>query len=365
MVRMRSTIPMARSPLESAHDCNLVGSTPLTTMAIPQSFQACLTEAISRSTEPSSGSLFANRSSAVDFAQTPAPSPGGTSLLNLLQIAEAKNIRTFRMNSADYAQIMIESSRLAGIDSRTYIGDPDFDGHPPADLVSADYAEQRAKLVQRNSSVHPVKPGKFKSSTAQTIDPTYPQDQTSQIVVVDAQGDALSMTTTVNNNFGARVLARGMVLNNANSNYSVASSSVNEMESDNRPRTTIAPTIGFNSHGSPTIVVRSAGGAPIHDYIAQAVLGIEAYDLSPAQALALPHLSGQTRIINCDGRLDYALEVESGTEAESVLPNLRQCGAACAQKAILHRGTGAISVGGDCGIRGAANPRREGAAFGD
>lgn len=295
---------------------------------------------------------------------TPPPSFGGSSLLNLLQIADAKGIGSYDMNSADYAQIMIEASRLSGVDGRTYIGDPAFDGRPPLDLTSTDYAQKRAQSVSLRSSNHPVEPGRVNSGPAPTVDVKDPQDQTSQIVVVDSDGDALSMTTTVNKNFGSRVLARGMVLNNANGNFSSASSSVNEMEPRKRPRTTIAPTIGFDADGSPTIAVGSAGGASIHDYIAQAVLGIETYGLSPAQAIARPHLSGQIRIQDCNGEQDYGSIVEKDTPAERLLPRLENRGAACARSDRLHSGSGAIAFAEDGTISGAADPRRDGAAFG-
>ncbi|SMX81470.1 gamma-glutamyltransferase family protein [Brevibacterium aurantiacum] len=299
-----------------------------------------------------------------ELCTAPPPSLGGTSLLNLLQIADDKNIGSHDMNSADYAQIMIESSRLSGVDGRTYTGDPAFDGRPPLDLASADYAQERAQSVHLGSSNHPVQPGRADGGTPPTIDPKDPQDQTSQIVVVDADGDALSMTTTVNADFGSRVMARGMILNNANGNFSSANSSVNEMEPGKRPRTTIAPTVGFDAQGSPRIVVGSAGGAPIHDYIAQAILGIETYDLSPAEALARPHLSGQKRVQNCDGQPDYASVVERNTAVEGLLLQLKNRGAPCAQSATLHSGTGVISVTDNGTLRGAADPRRDGAALG-
>lgn len=294
----------------------------------------------------------------------PSPSLGGTSLLNLLQIADAKDIGSYDMNSAGYAQIMIEASRLSGVDGRTYIGDPAFDGRPPFDLASKSYAQKRAQSVSLNSSNHPVEPGHVNGGPAPTVDVKDPQDQTSQIVVVDSEGDALSMTTTVNKNFGSRVLARGMVLNNANGNFSSASSSINEMEPGKRPRTTIAPTIVFDTDGSLRLAVGSAGGAPIHDYIAQAILGIETYGLSPAQALARPHISGQFRIQDCDGQQDYGSIVEEDTPVEGLLPRLKNRGAACASSRRLHSGSGAISIAEDGAILGAADPRRDGAVFG-
>ncbi|MGO2862066.1 MAG: gamma-glutamyltransferase family protein [Brevibacterium sp.] len=294
----------------------------------------------------------------------PAPSGGGTALLNLLQIAEYKNVTDYDPDSADYAHIMIEASRLAGVDARTYIGDPGSDGEPPAGLASADYAEKRAGLIELDSSIHPVEPGTPEQADIPATGASGQQDETSQIAIVDSYGNTLSMTTTVNSNFGARVLARGLVLNNSSVNFSTAGTPINAMGPDKRPRTTIAPSIAFDSAGDPEIVVGSAGGAPIPDYIAQAVLGIKAYGLSPTDSLAQPHISGQALIEDCDGEPDFASDVEKGTAATDLLKDLRDRGATCARSTKLLSGAGAISLSPDGDLAGAADPRRDGAAYG-
>lgn len=300
----------------------------------------------------------------MNLCTTPAPSGGGTALLNMLQIADDKNIINYDPDSADYAHLMIEASRLAGIDVRTYVGDPDVDGAPPAALTSAEYASERASTISLDSSNHPVEPGRLNGAQSPASSSYKPADETSQVAVVDSHGNALSMTTTVNSNFGSRVLARGMVLNNSSVNFNVAGSPINSMEPFKRPRTTVAPSIGFDEEGAPSMIVGSAGGAPIPDYIAQAVLGIGTYGLSPAEALARPHVSGQAKIDDCAGAPDFASRVESGTEAVDLLPELRDRGAKCAQNMKLLSGAGAISVKSSGSLEGAADPRRDGAAFG-
>lgn len=300
----------------------------------------------------------------VRLCTTPAPSGGGTALLNILQIAAEKNIASYDADSADYAHLMIEASRLAGVDIRTFVGDPDIDDAPPEALSTPEYAAERAKLIGMDSSIHPVEAGKFEGASDGPAGAGAAQDQTSQVAVIDSYGNALSMTTTVNSNFGARVLARGMVLNNSSVNFNVAGSPINEMEPFKRPRTTIAPSIGFDSQGEVDMVVGSAGGAPIPDYIAQAVLGIGTYGLSPADALAQPHVSGQAKIEDCGGVPDFASTLESKTDAESLLPDLRERGAVCSRAAKLLSGAGAIAVNPGGGFDGAADPRRDGDSFG-
>lgn len=295
----------------------------------------------------------------------PAPSGGGAALLNLLQIAEDKEVTQHDPDSAEYAHLMIEASRLAAVDVRAYVGDPDLDGEPPAALTSAEYASERASSIDLESSNHPVKPGNPGAHDADSeVGLDKPQDETSQVAVVDSYGNALSMTTTVNSNFGSRVLARGMVLNNSSTNFNAAGAEINEMEAFKRPRTTIAPSIVFSAEGDPEIVVGSAGGGPIPDYIAQAILGIGSYGLSPAKALARPHVSGQAKISDCAGESDFASDVEDGTSAAELVPDLVERGAACARARTLRSGAGAISVDSGGTLKGAADPRRDGAAIG-
>lgn len=296
---------------------------------------------------------------------TPAPSVGGTAVTNMLAMAELNGITNHAPDTADYAHLMIEASRIAGTDARAYIADPRYDGAPPVALTSDDYNASRAALIKPDSSVHPVTPGVPANTGVPALAGAgAAHDDTSQIAIVDMYGNALSMTTTVNQNFGSRVLARGMVLNNASTNFSAAGSAINEMEPNKRPRTTIAPSIVFNEAGKVASVVGSAGGTPIPDYIAQAILGMSVYGESPAQALARPHISGQARVANCAGIEDAASDVEAGTTATNFLPALNERAAPCARAVTLRSGAGAIKVTTGGQLEGAADPRRDGAAFG-
>lgn len=296
---------------------------------------------------------------------TPAPSTGGTTVSNMLAMAERHSVTTHAPTTIEYAHLMIEASRIAGTDAKAYIGDPQYDGAPPAGLTSDEYNDSRAALMTPEASLHPVTPGDpYNTQLQAPAAAGAAHDDTSQIAVVDQHGNALSMTTTVNQNFGSRVLVKGMVMNNASTNFSAAGSAINEMEPKKRARTTIAPTIVFDRAGKVSSVVGSAGGTPIPDYIAQAILGMSAYGESPMQALARPHISGQARITTCSGTTDAASDVEAGTTAENFLSGLADRGAPCPRSITLRSGAGAIKVSADGKIEGAADPRRDGAAFG-
>ncbi len=294
----------------------------------------------------------------------PPPASGGLTLTGLLDIAAANGITGFAPDSPEYAHLAIEASRLAGVDSRAYVGDPGYDDVPLRGLTDPGYRAARAAEVKPDAAGHPVLPGVPDGAPARISDPAGGRDSTSQISIVDAGGNAVSMTTTVNLNFGSRVLAGGVVLNNAATNFSAAGAEVNAMAAGKRPRTSIAPSIVFGASGEPRLVAGAAGGGPIPDYVAQTVLGVLGYGEDPLRAVSRPHVSGQARAEDCAGIPDVRSDVEAGTAAEGLLPALRERHHPCAKATTLRSGLAAVEVTDSHGLRGAADPRRDGTVYG-
>ncbi|RZQ59981.1 gamma-glutamyltransferase family protein [Amycolatopsis suaedae] len=275
------------------------------------------------------------------------PATGGVTLTNLLRMAEAKGITGLRPGTAPYAHLAIEASRIAGTDSHAHVGDPGYDP-VPAGLTDPAFARERAGLIRPDRAVHPIEPGT----------PGGKAENTSQISVVDRWGNALSMTTTINLNFGSRVVARGIVLNNGSTNFSAAGAKVNAMEPGKRPRTSIAPSLVFDRRGALRLVTGAAGGGPIPDYVAQTVLGVLVHGEDPATAVGRPHVSGQAETGDC-----VHSDLEAGTPIAELLPALKERGHPCARATTLRSGLAAVAVTGS-GLRGAADPRRDGVALG-
>lgn len=295
----------------------------------------------------------------------PAPSTGGTTLINLLRMVDKHDITDYERGSVDSAHLLIEASRIAGVDARAYIGDPEYDGAAPAGLTSREFASQRAGLITMDGALHPVTPGDpTGSKNTPRLSQAGAHDDTSQVAIVDRWGNALSMTTTVNQNFGSRMLARGLVLNNAATNFSWTPDTANAMESGKRARSSIAPTIIFDDDDQVSMVVGSAGGPAIPDFIAQTILGVKLFDDTVDEALAHPHVSGQNIVIDCLGQEDVASTVESGTELETLVPELTERGAPCARTGALRSGGAAIEVLADGTLDAAADHRRDGGSFG-
>jgi len=180
------------------------------------------------------------------------------------------------------------------------------------------------------------------------------------------------MTTTVNSSFGAHMMAAGMVLNNVQDNFTHFDSispgiPVNVMESGKKPRTSIAPTLVFDAQGRVELVIGSAGGSGIPDYIAQTLLNVYAYDMNLQKAMNREHVSGQ-EITTINGERQLSSELESGTRMARFLDQMIAMGHPAARVALLRSGLAAVQIKYDNegkirGLQGAADRRRDGIAM--
>ncbi|OIJ91795.1 hypothetical protein BIV25_29010 [Streptomyces sp. MUSC 14] len=292
----------------------------------------------------------------------PPPAFGGIDVLGILALAGREGIAARAPGSLGHAHLLIESGRLAGVDARACAGDPDFGDIPVAGLLSPAYLDRRAALISPTTAVHGVRPGRCTATAPGTVS----NDATSHVSIVDGYGNALSMTTTVNQNFGSGLLVRGMVLNNALTNFAPpGTGGHNLMEPHKRPTTSMAPTLAFTPQGRPRLVAGSAGGGPIPDYVAHQILDTLIHHLDPRTALAHGHVSGQTTTDHCNGLRDVRSDVEQGTGAERFLPGLRALGHPCATAVPLRSGAALIEITPGGALLAAADPRRDGAAAGD
>ena len=294
----------------------------------------------------------------------PPPSFGGVTVLQELGVMERGRIERTAPLSAERVHLAIEASRLAQFDRREYVGDPDFNRVPVAGLLADRYLDERFGLFSPARAIHPISPGEPPGSA-----PDGAADMTSHVSIVDRRGDAVSMTTTVNSAFGAHMEARGMVLNNAQENFTRLDSispgaRVNQMEPDKRPRSSMAPSLAFDDRGRLRLAVGAAGGSAIPDYIAQTFLGITVDRMDPATAIAQGHWSGQEIASNCQGVVGAYSELETGTAAAALLGELRARAHPCARVSELRSGLTAIAVRRGGRLAGAADQRRDGASYG-
>jgi gamma-glutamyltranspeptidase / glutathione hydrolase len=259
---------------------------------------------------------------------------------------------------ADFAHLFSEASHRAYTDRGLYMADSDYVDMPVAGLLDANYLRNRASTINRDAASqvkagHP--PGAPSLTPAPSANPGRPG--TSHFVIRDAQGNALSMTTTIESGFGSRVMVRGFLLNNELTDFDrrpwrVGRQVANKVEGGKRPRSSMAPTIVFKD-GAPMLLIGSPGGSRIITYVAQAIVAILDWDMDPQDALELGHVVRRT------GR---RVDLESDTTAATFAPVLTAKGHKVKIRA-LNSGLHAIMIK-DGRLIGAADPRREGIARG-
>lgn len=289
---------------------------------------------------------------------TGPPSYGGIVVLQVLQMLEARGVARYDFDDPEFAHLYAEAGRLAQADRRRYVGDPGFVAVPVAELVAPAYLRERAQLIDPARANRTPEPGRVKTATAATdSDASDPSPATSQLAIADAKGNVLSMTTTINLNFGARLMVDGYVLNNALINFSAAPGPgrrlANQMAPGKRPVSAMAPTIVFDAQGRPVAAGGSAGGGFIVDYIAASLIEMLANGRTPVEALARGHVSTASQ-----GKV----RLEWGTAAEKLAPALEAKGHEVEILPMVS-GLGFLQRRGD-GWLGAADPRRDGVAEG-
>lgn len=193
-----------------------------------------------------------------------------------------------------------EASRLAFADRNLYVADPDFVS-PPAgtwhSLLDAAYLRQRAALIGPTSMKlgQPGTPGGTKTALAPMPDQI--EHGTSHISIIDAQGNAISMTTTIEDQFGSRQMVRGFLLNNELTDFSFTPRDAasgqpiaNRVQPGKRPRSSMSPMLVFDkASGELVMSAGSPGGALIIHYTAKTLLGSLAWGLNAQQAVSLPN----------------------------------------------------------------------------
>ncbi|CAM3483737.1 gamma-glutamyltransferase family protein [Paracidovorax anthurii] len=268
---------------------------------------------------------------------------------------------------ADWLYFYNEASRLAFADRGLYVADPDF-VQPPAgswsSLLDPAYLAQRARLIgpQSLKVAQPGTPGVVKTSYAPMPDQI--EHGTSHISIVDAKGNAVAMTTTIEDQFGSRQMVKGFLLNNELTDFSFAPKDANgqpianRVEPGKRPRSSMAPTLVFDkATGQLAMSGGSPGGALIIHYTAKTLYGIFNWGLTPQQAINLPNF----------GSLNGPTMLEEKRFAPATVEQLRTRGAEV-REMNMTSGLQAITranVHGQPMWLGGADPRREGIVMGD
>jgi gamma-glutamyltranspeptidase / glutathione hydrolase len=234
-----------------------------------------------------------------DVLTFPPPSSGGVALLQMLQMLEQDvNLRGLGWHSPQAVHWITEAERRVYADRATYLGDPDFGKVPVGQLLDKNYNQQRMRTAQ------PRRATPSAQVAAGTGLPAYESDQTTHYNIVDAQGNAVSCTTTLNGAYGSKVVVAGagFILNNEMDDFSskpgvpnaygLVGGSANAIAPGKRMLSSMTPAI-FTENGQLALVVGTPGGSTIITSVLQASLNVLDYGMNAQQAVAAPRLHHQ------------------------------------------------------------------------
>jgi gamma-glutamyltranspeptidase/glutathione hydrolase len=287
------------------------------------------------------------------------PSSGGIAVLQMLGMLEQHRLDDMMPMSLEAVHYFSEAGRLAYADRDRYIADPDFISVPVEGLLDKYYLSARGAQIDSRNSMGTALPGDvltlLKSRGADTARDL---PSTTHLVAVDRYGQGVSMTSTIEAEFGSKIFVRGFLLNNQLTDFSLKPKDTsgqwvaNRVESGKRPRSTMAPVI-ITKNNQLYMLAGSPGGSAIANFVTKTLIGVIDWNLNVYEAIKLPNMGSRNR----------DTEIEKGTALEALAPALREKNHRVNSFA-MPSGIQAIVRESD-GFSGGADPRREGSVAGE
>lgn len=279
------------------------------------------------------------------------PSSGGIALLQILGMVSRFDLNAWGKDSPKSWHVIAEASRLAFADRNAYAADPDKVQTPNVRLIDAAYIAQRSALINESAALRHIEAGVPDGWAAPpAADTSIQSSGTSHITIIDGYGNILSMTTSIERAFGSHLMVGGFLLNSQLTDFNFEEGTANSPAGGKRPRSSMTPVIIFDPAGNPVYALGSAGGSAIIGYVAQRVIGLIDWDMTPAQAMSMPNIVHRGRVLEAeaDGPINADKMAGFGHPLEA---------------RDLNSGLTMIQMKGGR-ITGAADPRREGVAIG-
>lgn len=314
----------------------------------------------------------------------PPPSSGGIAVAATLGMLEHFPMGDHKPTELDLnggkptvmgVHLISEAERLAYADRDKYVADTDFvplPGGSPNTLLNSDYLAGRAALISEQHTMGTAKPGEFGPPTPPA--PPIPEHGTSQISIVDAQGNAASLTTTVESAFGSFHMVDGFILNNQLTDFAAEPDKdgvpvPNRVEPGKRPRSTMAPTLVFNltdpaqSKRQLYAVAGSPGGSVIIQFVVKTLVGMIDWGLDPQQAVSAVDFGAANSPKTNVGGEHPNIDISDNGDHDPLVQGLRKLGH---QVDLADQSSGLSAIVRDSGgWVGGADPRREGLVMGD
>ena len=256
-----------------------------------------------------------------EIVSMPPPSSGGIHLIQMLNILENTPLRDLGHNSSRSLHLLTETMKYAYADRSAHLGDPDFVDVPMAWLTSKSYGKELFSKIQADKATPSaeIKPGVVAQSES---------EDTTHFSIMDKEGDAVTMTYTLNFSFGSLQMApgTGILLNNemddfsakpgVPNGYGLLGGEANAIQAGKRPLSSMTPTLVLKD-GKPYLATGSPGGSKIITTVLQTVLNVTEFEMNIAEATSLPRIHHQW--------LPDTLNYESGISVDTLM-NLKELG---------------------------------------
>jgi gamma-glutamyltranspeptidase/glutathione hydrolase len=223
----------------------------------------------------------------------PPPSSGGITILQILGLLESFHLETLTPYSVKAIHLIAEATKLAYADRNKYIADsPDV---PLKQLLNKKYLQQRARLINPNKASHHVPAGDMHTSITYAYNPNPVEwPETTHLSVVDAYGNVISMTSSIEFYFGSGLKSDGFMLNNQLTDFSFMPTEngtdvLNKLEPGKQPRSSMSPTFVFDQKNQLIMALGSPGGAKIIQFVVKTLIAHLDWQLDIAKAIHSPN----------------------------------------------------------------------------
>ncbi|WP_153913831.1 gamma-glutamyltransferase [Shewanella sp. TC10] len=253
------------------------------------------------------------------------PSSGGTMVSQTLALLEPYQLANMKPTQAEPWRLMTEAMRITQADRVAYAGDPDFVDVPSKSLLDKAYLDSRRKLIAKTGvMVEQPAAGKLMNQVPAN-DKSLEGRDTGHISIVDSQGNAIAMTSTVGTGMGSGVMVDGMILNAQMDNFTHnpmldGKPAQNAIAPGKRPRSATTPLMVLDNQQQLRLVIGSPGSGQIPGYVLKTLVGILDWGLSAQEAIDLPNIQYGTKIDRTQSQNLSGLLVEKKTFAETLVP---------------------------------------------
>ena len=284
------------------------------------------------------------------------PTSGGITILQILGILENFELSKIYDDLEKSIHLITQASKLAFADRGKYIADPDFVTVPISKLIDKNYLMKRSKLI-KEKDFGKAKPGIFSLEQSYNQAFSFEVPSTSHISIIDQNGNAVSMTTSIEMAFGSTLMVRGFLLNNQLTDFSFRKEKdgkkiANSVEPGKRPRSSMSPIIVFDKNNNVKLIIGSPGGSRIIGYVLKTLIAYLDWGMDIQDSINFPNF------LNRNGKTDLEknsviVKYKSGLIKRGHKISVRN----------LNSGLHGIGIN-DSKIYGGADFRREGTVLG-